>query len=54
MQALGGGGLRIVQLPFNPAMTEGLARFFSGFFVALVLRGAVAIGGVWLARPARR
>lgn len=27
LQALGGGGLRIVQLPFNPAMTEGLARF---------------------------
>jgi len=27
LQALGGKGLRILQLPFNPAMTEGLTRF---------------------------
>ena len=27
LQALGGKGLRVLQLPFNPAMTEGLARF---------------------------
>ncbi len=27
LQALGGPNLRIVQLPFNPAMTEGLTRF---------------------------
>jgi len=27
LQALGGASLRILQLPFNPAMTEGLTRF---------------------------